>query len=231
MTHDPVWRDFTAAPMTAGPSPGIREQWRRGRRWYAVWVLRVSEPAVHARMAAVAARLSDAVRVTPADQAHITLFVSGFVTDTPRLDDDVAESVLLRQRDALAEQDLSLDLAVGGAGSFSTAAFLEVHGELTALRRVLSGHADELRFGPYHPHVTVGVYRDTRPIPPLAAALAPHRDLPPIPVRPAAVELVVFDAAVAGSPLLTRYAVPVAGPPSPPGRGGSWRGRPSSSPG
>ncbi|MFT5684665.1 MAG: 2'-5' RNA ligase [Myxococcota bacterium] len=207
-----AWRDFTTTPTTAGPSPGIREQWHRGRRWYAVWVLRVSEAAVHERMAEVADRLGDAVRVIPADQAHITLFVSGFPTPNPHLDDDIAESALLRQRDALAAADLRLDLTIGGACSFSTAAFLEVHegGGLTAIRRILAGQADELRFTDYHPHVTVGVYRDTAPIPPLVAALTPLRDLPPIPLSPTAVELVVFDATIEGSALVTRYAVPMS---------------------
>ncbi len=209
MTFAQTWRDFTTAPLTLGPSPGIREQWRQGRQRYAVWVLRVSEPRVHARMAMVAGRLGDAVRLFPAEEAHITLFVCGFPTAAPRLDDDVAVDVLLRQRDALEAADLSLALTVGGCSSFTTAAFLEVHegGGLTAIRRILAGATDEQRPGPYHPHVTVGVYQDSRPIPPLVAALEPLRDAPPIRVYPTAVELVVFDAAVAGSPLRTRHAV------------------------
>ena len=209
MTFAQTWRDFTAAPLTIGPSPGIREQWRQGRRWYAVWVLRVSEPLVHARMAAVADRLGDAVRLFPPEEAHITLFVSGFPTADPRRDDDVAAAVLLRQRDALESADLSLTLTVGGCSSFTTAAFLEVHegGGLTAIRRILADQVDEQRLGSYHPHVTVGVYRDARPTPPLVAALAPLRDAPPIRLQPTAVELVVFDAAVEGSPLLTRHVV------------------------
>ncbi|MDG1482027.1 MAG: 2'-5' RNA ligase family protein [Myxococcota bacterium] len=209
MTFAQTWRDFTTAPLTLGPSPGIREQWRQGRQWYAVWVLRVSEPRVHARMAMVAAPLGSAVRPFLATEAHITLFVSGFPTADPRLHDDVAADVLLRQRDALVAADLSLTLTVGGCNSFTTAAFLEVHedGGLTAIRRLLAGAADEQRPGPYHPHVTVGVYRDARPTSPLVAALSPLRDAPLIPLHPTVVELVVFDAAVEGSPLLTRHAV------------------------
>ena len=162
-----------------------------------------------ARMASLAAALGPSIRAIDSSQAHITLFVSGFIAEVPRLDDDVAPSVLLRQRDALAAADLSLSLSVGPANSFSTAAFLEVHerGGLSRARALLSGQGDELRFGLYHPHVTVGVYRDTRPAAPLAAALSAGRTLPPLSVRPDAIELVVFDAHVEGSPLLTRHRV------------------------
>ena len=206
-----VWQQFCRQPTTAGPDPGIRQQWHQGRRWYAVWVVRIVEPEVHARMASLANALGSAIRPIESSQAHITLFVSGFVSDTPHLDDDVAPSVLLRQRAALAAADLSLSLSVGPANSFSTAAFLEVHerGGLSKARAILSGQGDELRFGPYHPHVTVGVYRDTRPAAPLAAVLSAGRRLPLLTVRPAAIELVVFDAHVEGAPLLTRHRVPV----------------------
>ena len=82
-------------------------------------------------------------------------------------------------------------------------------GGIAAAREILAGEADELRFGPYHPHVTCGVYRDTRPTAPLVEALTPFRDLPPIPLTPTAIELAVFDAYVEGSPLITRYQVPL----------------------
>ena len=212
MHFESVWQRFCQQPTTAGPDPGIRQQWHQGRRWYAVWVVRVAETSVHARMATLADALGTSIRRIPSSQAHITLFVSGFVCDEPRLDDDVAAAVLLRQRDALAAADLSLSLSVGRANSFSTAAFLEVHerGGLSRARALLSGQGDELRFGPYHPHVTLGVYRDTRPAAPLAAVLAAGRNWPPVAVRPAALELVVFDAHLEGAPLLTRHTVPVS---------------------
>ena len=205
MTFPQTWRAFCQQPTTLGPDPGIRQRWHQGRRWYAVWVLRVAEPAVHARMAALAEQLGDAIRPIPASQAHITLFVCGFPSRTPCLDDDIDEATLRAQWRALQSADLSLSLAVGGASSFSTAAFLEVHGDLSEIRGILASCADELRFGPYHPHVTIGTYPQTRPVGPIRAVLERSRDLPLIPIQPAAIELVVFDAHTAGSPLQTRY--------------------------
>lgn len=211
MNFASVWQHFCRQPTTTGPDPGIRQQWHQGRRWYAVWVARVTEPAVHARMASMAAPLGNAIRAIEPSQAHITLFVSGFIAEDPRLDDDVAPAVLRRQRDALAAADLSLSLAAGRTNSFTTAAFLEVHerGGLSRARAILSGQGEELRFGPYHPHVTLGVYRETRPTAPLAAALSAGRAFSPIALRPPAIELVVFDAHVEGAPLVTRHTVPV----------------------
>ena len=98
---DPLFDTFCAPGTTWGPSPGVREAWAAGRRRYAVWLLRVQPPAVLERMKRVAEALGDAVEPTPLEEAHITLWVAGFPTDTPSLDDDVAEAVLAAQAEAL----------------------------------------------------------------------------------------------------------------------------------
>jgi hypothetical protein len=195
-----TWTSFCASERTLGPGPRAIDEWRRGRERCAVWALRVAEPAVLDRMAAVAERLDDAiVRVAPRD-AHVTVWVCGFPSPAPALDDDVAEETLAAQRAAVARLRPPR-LVVGAPNAFSTCAFLEVHdphGDLAALRQALAvPGAREVRFAGYQPHVTVGRFRDTRPSAPLAGALARLRageHAAPRAVDGSVLELVELDA-------------------------------------
>ncbi|MDP2307789.1 MAG: 2'-5' RNA ligase family protein [Pseudomonadota bacterium] len=207
---DAVWSRFTAAPTTLGPTPGAREAWHLGRPRYAVWVLRVEDPAVLSRHAAMLDVLAPH-GARPFTDPHITLFVAGFPTAAPERDDDVAHTTLEAQVAALRAADpLAPCLHVGGLNAFLSCPFLEVHapaGGLDALRspleRALLAHdRREVRFAPYVPHFTVGPFGDTRPTRPVAAAIAGLRSLPPLPFRPSALELVTFDTAAMG-PLTT----------------------------
>lgn len=207
-----VWARFVAREQTLGPTPGVREAWRRGRARYAVWLLRVHHPAVLARMAAIAADLGDWIE--PVAEAHITVRVCGFPTADPRLDDDVSEATLRAHRQALLRADLPpVSVQIRGASSFASAAFVEVvevRG-LTALRAALSvpGCTPHRSSGLYQPHVTVGTYRATLPSRPIVEALKRHRSAPQVAIAPAAVELVTLDAAVPGAPLCTRWSIPL----------------------
>ncbi len=217
-----TWAQFSAASEALGPTPGVREAWHRGRPRYAVWVLRVTDDAVRERMNDVSRALSralgpapDMLRPQPAAEAHVTVWVAGFPTDTPALgdalDDDVAWARLHAQA-AEAAGAGPLSLVVGGANSFLSCAFLEVFdptGGLGRLRARLG--PGELRFAPYLPHVTAALYGDRAPLDRLRAALQPLRALPPLPMVVDALELVTFRAEVAGSPLETALYVPLAG--------------------
>ncbi len=185
----------------------MREAWHRGRPRYAVWVLRVDDAAVLDRRASMADLLAPHGAL-PFTDPHITLFVAGFPTPAPLLDDDVADALLDAQVAALVAADLRAPrLLVGGLNAFLSCPILEVRdpdGALAAIRAPLG--AEDLRFAPYVPHLTVGTFGDTRATGPVAAAIAPLRGLPPLPLRPSAVELVTFDASAPG-PLHTRARV------------------------
>jgi len=196
---DDTWARFCALEQTAGPTDGAIEDWRRGRERYAVWALRVIDPEVVARMAAVAARVGDGiVRVRPED-AHVTAWVCGFPAAVPRLDDDVAEAVIDAQRAAVAGLRRPR-LAVGAPNAFATCVFLEVHdpyGDLAALRVALAvPGAREVRFARYHPHVTVGRFGDSRAAAPIARELAALRAdaAGPREIRDCRLELIELDA-------------------------------------
>lgn len=211
-----MWARFVAAPTTLGPTPGVREAWHRGRPRYAVWVLRVHDPAVLDRRAAMADHLAPH-GAQPFTDPHVTVFVAGFPTERPVEDDDVAEATLRAQLAALAAAPLRAPrLTVGGLNAFLTCPMLEIHdphGDLDALRApllgALLGAEREVRFAPFLPHFTVGPFGDTRPTGPVAAAIAPYRALPPLALRPDALELVTFDRGVLGA-LTTVARVPLA---------------------
>ena len=202
---DTVWDDFRAAPTTLGPTPGVREAWHRGRRRYAVWVVRVGGDALRARLAALGDVLAPH-GVRPFQDPHVTVFVAGFPAPAPAHDDDLADHVLRAQVAALAAAPGPLRLTVGPLTAFLSCPVLEVadsHGDLARIRAPLQALHPELRYAPYRPHVTVGTFADTRPTGPIAAAIAPFRDLPPIVLAPDAVELVTFDADEVGGHLTT----------------------------
>ena len=197
---DDTWVRFRALEQTSGPAANAIDEWRRGRERYAVWALRVIDPAVTARMSAVAERLGDSLVRVRSEDAHVTAWVCGFPAAVPTLDDDVADAILDAQRAAVSRLPPPR-LSVGAPNAFATCAFLEVHdphGDLAALRAALAvPGAKEVRFARYQPHVTVGRFGDSRPVAPIARALAAlragDRDAPHA-VRDSRVELIELDA-------------------------------------
>lgn len=199
-TFGETWARFCALDVTLGPTPGAIETWRRGRERYALWALRVVDPVVIGRMAAVATRLAGAIVPVAAAQAHVTTWICGFPSAAPALDDDVADAIIAAQRRAVANLPCPR-LIVGAPNAFATCAFLEVHdphGDLAALRAALTvPGANEVRFAPYQPHVTVGRFGDTRPAAPIVRVLAGLRDgehAAPRAVADSRLELVELDA-------------------------------------
>jgi hypothetical protein len=130
----------------------------------------------------------------------VTAWVCGFPAAVPTLDDDVADAILDAQRAAVSRLPPPR-LSVGAPNAFATCAFLEVHdphGDLAALRTALAvPGAKEVRFARYQPHVTVGRFGDSRPVAPIARALAAlragDRDAPHA-VGDSRVELIELDA-------------------------------------
>ncbi len=215
-----TWALLAAATEALGPSPGVREAWHRGRPRYAVWALRVTDEAVLERMNDVSLALSralgpapDRLRPHPTTDAHVTVWVAGFPTDTSALDDALDDDVAWARLHAQAAEAAGsgpLSLTVGGANSFLSCAFLEVFdpaGDLARLRARLG--PGELRFAPYLPHVTAALYGAGVRLDRVRAALLPLRLLPPLPLVVEALDLVTFRADVAGSSLETALRVPL----------------------
>jgi len=142
-------------------------EWHHGRETYAVWILTpednvISEKFKHAR------RHLDGYLLEPyRRQPHITLFVCGFLVDTPQYNDDFTHAQFQSQLRVLEKADFQpFEVEISGLNSFASAPFLEVNdpeGGIPRLRKALSNGAREFRTAPYTPHLTVGLYAGAFP--------------------------------------------------------------------
>jgi hypothetical protein len=163
MSFRRVWARFSGTARTLTATPGAREAWHAGRRWYHVWLLTVDDPRVTARVDAVRHALGDAVVPFCADAPHVTVWVHGF--EAPRAPHPA--------------EGTRVPMVVGGANSFTSSPFLEVRAEaLAALRAGFRG--PEERWAAYRPHLTVGLYARSGPAPEVVARLRGLRRLAPI---------------------------------------------------
>lgn len=165
MSFRRVWSRFSRSTRTLGPTPGAREAWHQGRRWYHVTLLRIDDAAVVARRNAVLANLADVLTPFALDDLHITVFVHGFV-DPARMRPPPWENEPVAVR-------------IGGVNAFGSCVFLEARSPaIPSLRRRFSG--PEERWSAYRPHVTVGLFRATLPVGPILPRLRPLRRLSPL---------------------------------------------------
>ena len=137
-------------------------EWHKGRSRYAIWMVPIDCAQVLGYMAEVIDQLADLLHPSRR-QAHLTLYVCGFEQPAAVHDDDFTAARLQRQLTALAAlRSAACSLEVGRPASFSSAAYLTVTdpgGHLAAWRHALAVGGTEVRFGPYVPHITLGLYR------------------------------------------------------------------------
>ena len=142
-------------------------EWHHGRETYAVWVLLSDNKAIQTKFKAARKHLNGYLLEPYQRQLHITLFVCGFLVDTPKYNDDFSPTQLKAQIQALAKMHIQpFEIEIGGLNSFASAPFLDVHdptGGIPRLRETLAMGAREFRTVPYTPHLTVGLYADAFP--------------------------------------------------------------------
>lgn len=137
-------------------------EWHKGRDRYAIWMVPVDCPQVLGYMAEVTEQLADLLHPTRR-QPHLTVFVCGFEQPSRMQDDDFTALQLQQQMEAMCRlRPSACTLQIGRPDSFSSAAYLSVtdpNGHLETWRGALAGGCAEIRFGPYVPHITLGLYR------------------------------------------------------------------------
>lgn len=142
-------------------------EWHRGRKDYAVWLVRLEDSIVKKEVDAARQHLSDLLVTPYPRQPHVTLFVCGFLSKIHRFDDDFHESEAELQAQMLRAARLpKFSLTVGALNSFKSAAFFEIHdpyGGLEKARRIISFTVQEIAREKYTPHVTVGLYSGAFP--------------------------------------------------------------------
>lgn len=168
-------------------------EWHRGRPRYGVWLLLIEQPEWLAYFHDMQHRLRHFLHPQTQRQAHTTLFVCGFPQAEQRFNDDVQPAKILAQHQRLYTAQLSaFNLLLDQVDAFPTIAFLSLKGDLTPLdkiRETLNRECAELRFAPFVPHITLGLFRDVFSAETLREAFA---QLPPPPAVPCTFQRVDF---------------------------------------
>ena len=142
-------------------------EWHRGRQDYSVWLIELGRREISQKVAAAREQLSDFLIKPYQRQPHITVYVCGFVADTPRYDDDYSVEQLEHHAQVLSEATVKpFSVEIGGLSSFASAPFLEVDdldGGLRRVRALLSATGKEIGRSDYTPHITVGLYSGAFP--------------------------------------------------------------------
>jgi len=203
-----------APPQTLACELRDYPEWHRGRTRYAVWALPVECPQILARVQRAQQHLGDWLHQGYRRQAHITLFVCGFVAEQLQFDDDFPTERLTAQFNTLQRLDLSaFELQVGGLDSFASAPFLNVTdstGQLEVLRRTLAAHSPEIRQSPYTPHLTVGLYAHSVPGEELGARMDTFADRAPLTLRVSELHYCSYAAGELFGPLHTEQRLILA---------------------
>ncbi len=143
-------------------------EWHHGRETYAVWVLDCDEnELIQKKFEDAKAHLSDYLLKPYHRQAHITIFVCGFLVENHQHNDDFTQSEVDSQIQALERAKIkSFEIEIGNLNSFASAPFLAIYDPdegISQLRNTLTGGAREFHTAAYQPHLTVGLYTDSFP--------------------------------------------------------------------
>jgi 2'-5' RNA ligase len=197
-SHDDAWRSFTAGGALV-PLDEQRASLTAGR----AQLLNFQAPAATREVGDAAASLLDALDdidgILPMadDLLHCSLGALGFQVIEPRRPDDVTrEQVGVAARAAAALRGIgAVDVRVGPVNVFPEALVLEVHGgdALAQLYRAIAvargvdlSPDDEATF---LPHITIAWFTSAGIAPELRQRLPALRDIAPVPLRIARVEL------------------------------------------
>ena len=140
-------------------------EWHRGRKDYALWLIELGNEEIHKKVHAAREHLAEFLLKPYQRQPHITLFVCGFLADTPRFKDDYGREELRVHTQLLNDSKVKpFSIEIGKLNSFASAPFLEVddsEGGIHRVRSLLSNAAKEIGRSAFMPHLTVGLYSGT----------------------------------------------------------------------
>lgn len=125
--HQMVWNEFLSSGRTLCSEERDYKEWHKGRREYAAWMIDIQSEPVRSRFDAAREHLAEFLLEPYRRQAHVTLFVCGFLVEVPRFDDDYAVEERNYHLRALREAEIApFEIKVGGINSFAATPFLEV---------------------------------------------------------------------------------------------------------
>jgi len=159
-----VRKKFLENPYTIKNVRQDFPDWHRGRPYFALWAIDVDCAAVQQQVQAADQHLADFLLDGYCRQPHVTLGISGFLSDQPQCTDNYSASDFEADISALKSACIPpFEIEIGFLASFSSAPFFHIHdsgNHLDALHQILHsmiyGEREQ-----YIPHVTVGLYSDT----------------------------------------------------------------------
>ena len=159
-----TWVNFIDHDQTQPALQRNYPEWHKNRDRYFVWVIELVDDKTNGMIDHYKQLLGDYLVSPYQRQPHITLYVSGFLSEKIQYNDDISSNDLLQQVNRI--EGLGLEpfvLHIGHVNSFASAPFLEVvdhDGVLDRIRATLYALRYEVRTSHYIPHVTLGIYRD-----------------------------------------------------------------------
>ena len=206
-----VWNKFLSLPQTLPTEKRDYQEWHRGRKEYAVWMIAIQSQSVQSRFDAARAHMAEFLFTPYQRQAHVTLYVCGFLAEVERFEDDYTVEEMKWSLRELKEARLSpFQIKIGGINSFAAAPFLEVFdvsGGLDRIRNVLLGTRSEIRDGKYTPHLTLGLYSghfETKMVVKKMSSFSPNS---PITYCVDEISLTTYSASKIAGPLAVKYVV------------------------
>lgn len=180
-------------------------EWHRGIRHYGLWCLIIENPAWQKAVTLAQAHMADFLHPGYRRQPHVTLFCCGLLAE--EADEFFSDEMRARQADALAAARLMpfrLSLP-GHLDSFATAPHLPVadpSGSLAKIRILLAAiRPEDQPPASYHPHITLGFYRESFAAGRVAAHLRAFSLAPLMPLIVSSIHFCRFAAADTQGPL------------------------------
>lgn len=206
-----VWNEFLSSGRTLRSEERDYKEWHKGRRKYAAWMIDIQSGPVRSRFDVAREHLAEFLLEPYQRQAHMTLFVCGFLVEIPRFDDDYTVEEWNCHLRALREAEIaSFEIKVGGINSFAATPFLEVfdvEGGIKRVREVLSSTRCEIRAVEYVPHLTLGLYSDEFEVAGVAERISSFGTASPITYLVDEISLRTYSAFEIAGPLAAAYGV------------------------
>ncbi|WP_394807890.1 2'-5' RNA ligase family protein [Nitrosomonas sp.] len=208
MYHTDTWQSFIQQQHTHAAEKREYPEWHKNRPRYYLWAIDSDTVLVNNRLKKYHPLFKDLLLHPYERQAHITLAISGFLSEHIIHNDDITQAAITKQQAALHTLKLApFIVSIGGINSFSSAPFLEVmdpSGSLEVIRHTLINDRQDFRNTHYIPHVTLGIYNANHAIASITAMIIDLKEEPiELPVNH--IGLFSYDARDIGSRLKKEY--------------------------
>ncbi len=206
--HTDTWQSFIQQQHTHAAEKREYPEWHKNRPRYYLWAIDSDTVLVNNRLKKYHPLFKDLLLHPYERQAHITLAISGFLSEHIIHNDDITQAAITKQQAALHTLKLApFIVSIGGINSFSSAPFLEVmdpSGSLEVIRHTLINDRQDFRNTHYIPHVTLGIYNANHAIASITAMIIDLKEEPiELPVNH--IGLFSYDARDIGSRLKKEY--------------------------